>query len=153
MKDLKNLVTPFAHVSAGTMMLVGVVTYAAIIGLWVIAPNELIPSPLEVLAKFGYLVSERGLFHETITSLKLNLQATAIAGLLAMLLAYLWVYPVMRPLIGMLENWRFAGLVGIPDSLELDDFDAELGRHGQQPPGNLLGLGERHGTLARADTH
>lgn len=113
MKDLKNLVTPFANVSAGTMMLVGVITYAAIIGLWFIAPNQLIPSPLEVFGKFGYLVSERGLFHETMTSLKLNLQATAIAGTLAMLFAYLWVYPVMRPLIGMLENWRFAGLVGI----------------------------------------
>ena len=43
--------------------------------------------------------------------------------------------------------------VGIPDGFELDDFDVELRRRRLQPPGNFLGLGQRHDALARADTH
>ena len=48
---------------------------------------------------------------------------------------------------------QLAGLVGIPDGFELDDFDVELRRRRLQPPGNFLGLGQRHDALARADTH
>jgi NitT/TauT family transport system permease protein len=110
---MKSLFTPFAQVDTKTLLLVGIITYAAVIGLWIIVPNELIPSPLEVWNQFGYLVSERGLLHETWTSFKLNLEATLYAGTLAMILAYLWVIPAFRPFVGMMENWRFAGLVGI----------------------------------------
>ena len=48
---------------------------------------------------------------------------------------------------------QLAGLVGIADGLELDDLDIELGRRGGQPPRDVLGLGKRHGALARADPH
>ncbi|MEY2665055.1 MAG: hypothetical protein RLZZ480_160, partial [Candidatus Parcubacteria bacterium] len=99
--------------NTSTTLLVSLATYVAVIGVWVILPNKLLPSPLEVWQQFGYLVSERGLLHETWTSFKLNLEATLIAGTLAMILAYLWVIPAFRPLVNMFENWRFAGLVGI----------------------------------------
>ncbi len=48
---------------------------------------------------------------------------------------------------------QFAGLVGIADGLEFDDLDIEIRCCRHQPPGNLLGLGKRHGALARADPH
>ena len=108
-----NVFTPFAKINAGTMMLVGILTYVVVIGVWIIFPNKLIPSPLEVWNQFGYLVTERGLFSQTWTSFLLNPEATLIAGTLAMMLAYLWVIPAFRPLVAMFENWRFTGLVGI----------------------------------------
>jgi len=48
---------------------------------------------------------------------------------------------------------KLAGLVGIADGFELDDFDIEIGRRRRQAPRNVLGLGKRHDALARADPH
>src|SRR5438552_13070611 len=48
---------------------------------------------------------------------------------------------------------QLAGLVGIAGGFELDDLDGDIRRDQRQPPGDLLGLGERHGALARADPH
>jgi ABC-type nitrate/sulfonate/bicarbonate transport system permease component len=108
-----RLFTPFARVNTSTLIGVSIVTYVAMVSIWIALPNTLLPSPLEVWQKFGYIVTERGLFHETWTSFVLNLEATLIAGTLAMILAYCWVIPALRPFVEMCENWRFMGLTGI----------------------------------------
>jgi hypothetical protein len=48
---------------------------------------------------------------------------------------------------------ELAGLVGIACGLELDDLDVQLGCCDRQALRNILGLGERHGALARAYPH
>jgi hypothetical protein len=46
---------------------------------------------------------------------------------------------------------QFAGLLGIADGFEFYDFDLDAGRCRRKTPRNFLGLGKRHGALARAD--
>jgi NitT/TauT family transport system permease protein len=108
-----KLFTPFERVNTGTMVLVGIATYIIVIGIWIALPNTLLPSPIEVWQQFNHLVTSGGLFHETWTSFKLNLEATLIASFLAMILAYCWVIPVFRPMVALFENSRFMGLTGI----------------------------------------
>ncbi len=110
---MKQIFTPYARVSSSKMMLASVLTTAIIVGLWVFMPNKLLPSPLEVWHQFQYLVTERGLFHETWVSLKLNLEATFIAALMAMALAYIQVIPATRPFVSIFENWRYAPVIGL----------------------------------------
>ena len=46
---------------------------------------------------------------------------------------------------------QLAGLVEIARGFELDDLDLDVGNGRGQAAGNLLGLGQRHRALARAD--
>ena len=46
---------------------------------------------------------------------------------------------------------QLAGLVLIARRFELDDFDLDIGSGRGQTPGDFLGLGQRHGALARTD--
>src|SRR5258708_37344860 len=48
---------------------------------------------------------------------------------------------------------QLAGLVQIAGCFELDDLDLDTGSGRGQAPGNLLGLGQRHGALAGADPY
>jgi NitT/TauT family transport system permease protein len=111
--QVRGIITPYAPVKESTLMYVAAAMTAFLLVLWVTVPSQLMPSPGETWNAFYRLLETRGLIHELGVSLKLILQATVIASVLAMLLSYSQVVAVMRPIVAFFENWRFFSSIGL----------------------------------------
>ena len=110
--NILTLVTPFARVRASTNAFIATGTIGLFVLLWLLVPADTFPKPWEVLQRLNYLITERGLLPELMMSARLNLEALAITTVLSLSLCYLFVMPVMRPLVLILAGFRYWGLVG-----------------------------------------
>ncbi len=95
------------------MKIVVAVQVAFAIAVWWLSPWEVIPKPLEVFAALGKLWSEEGMGQELITSFLMNVQALLWTTVLSLLLSYLTVLPVVRPITAAVAKGRFLGLIGL----------------------------------------
>jgi NitT/TauT family transport system permease protein len=80
--------------------------------IWMNSPFKVLPTPLEVLQSFQILWTTQGLGQEVATSLILNIEALAIASLIALGLSYSTVLPFARPVVAALSKGRFLSLAG-----------------------------------------
>ncbi len=112
MKDGIEAFLPNRVVSRGTMRLIVIVQIVVFLIIWLNSPFKVLPQPGEVLTALRKMWMTQGLGQELITSFTLNLQALAIATLIALLLSYLTVIPFFRPLVGAISKGRFLSLVG-----------------------------------------
>ena len=80
--------------------------------VWIFSPFKVLPQPGEVFSALQNLWMTRGLGQELATSFGLNLQALAWATAISMLLSYLTVIPVFRPLVAAISKGRFLSLAG-----------------------------------------
>jgi len=103
---------PNQAVSPGVMRLIVLVEIAIAVALWWNSSFQVLPRPNEVIAALGTLWQEEGLGRELITSFHLNLEALGWTALIALLLSYLTVLGVFRPLVTALSKGRFLSLVG-----------------------------------------
>ena len=112
MKDGVEAFLPNRLVSRGTMRLIVAVQAVIFLVIWLNSPFKVLPRPGEVLTALRTLWMTQGLGQELITSFTLNLEALAIATLIALLLSYLSVIPFFRPLVGAVSKGRFLSLIG-----------------------------------------
>jgi NitT/TauT family transport system permease protein len=80
---------------------------------WAISRFDVLPTPLAVLHALPALFMQQALLANLASSLYSNLAALAWAAGLGMLLAYLSVLPVLRPLTELASKLRFLGFAGI----------------------------------------
>jgi NitT/TauT family transport system permease protein len=80
--------------------------------LWMTSPFKVLPRPEEVLAALKVMWLTQGLGQELATSFKLNVEALAWTAGISLLLSYLTVLPVFRPLVAAISKGRFLSLVG-----------------------------------------
>lgn len=124
LRPLLEVFTPYAQVGSRTMLLVAALEIGLLVLLWATSPIELLPKPHEVWQQLGYQITERGLLPELLVSMRLNLEALAIAGGVAVLLSYGYVVPFVRPIAIFVSGLRYSGTLGwsfvflvlIPDS-------------------------------------
>ena len=107
-----KLLTPNAIVDKRTMQFTVVAQMVLAILLWSVSPSKLIPKPTDVYSAFIDLW-EQGLGAELITSLFLNLQAIALATILALALSYSTVMPFFGPIVAFIGKLRFLSMVGL----------------------------------------
>lgn len=94
------------------MLLVAAIEIGLAVLFWAMSPIELLPKPHEVWQQLGYQITERGLLFELLVSMRLNLEALAIASGIAVLLAYAYILPFMRPIANFVSGLRFLGVIG-----------------------------------------
>jgi NitT/TauT family transport system permease protein len=110
--NFADIFLPNRVVSQSSMLTISVLWIVGILILWAISPVKAIPKPAEVFHEFGELWGTMGLGQDLLTSLSLNFRALLASSLICLLLSYLTVIPVFRPLIIALSKGRFLSLVG-----------------------------------------
>jgi NitT/TauT family transport system permease protein len=110
---VKEIFKPYGTPSRRAMALVGIVELALVILVWYFLTPHGIPKPTAVVQAFGYLVDKRSLLYELWVSLVLNVQALAIASVIAYALCYLRPLPFMQPIIGAESLLRYIGVAGL----------------------------------------
>jgi NitT/TauT family transport system permease protein len=112
LQGLADAFSPNRAVSAGAMRIIVSVEIVIALILWVRSPFKVLPRPLEVLHALQSLWMTQGLGQELATSFKLNLEALAWSALISLVLAYLTVLPVFRPIVAAISKGRFLSIVG-----------------------------------------
>ena len=112
LQSVANSFLPNRAVSVTTMQVIIAIEALIALLIWITSPFKVLPQPGEVLSALQRLWMTQGLGQELATSFGLNLQALAWASLISLLLAYLTVIPVFRPLVAAISKGRFLSLAG-----------------------------------------
>jgi NitT/TauT family transport system permease protein len=110
-----NLIAAFLPnrvISGGAMRIVVGVEVVVAIVLWLNSPFRVLPRPDEVAQALHNLWMTEGLGPELWTSFRTNLEALGWTALISLILSYLTVIPVFRPLVAAVSKGRFLSLVG-----------------------------------------
>lgn len=103
---------PNRVVSTTTMRIIVAVEVAVAILIWLNSPYKILPRPNEVFQALGKLWMKDGLGQELITSFFLNVEALAWSAAISLVLAYLTVLPVCRPIVVAISKGRFLSMIG-----------------------------------------
>lgn len=91
-----------------------VIAWIAIVSItWWFSPFVFLPKPAEVASALHDLWFYQDLGIELFSSLRLNIEAIAIATAISLLLAYLGTIPVFRPVVTFIGKLRFLSLAGL----------------------------------------
>jgi NitT/TauT family transport system permease protein len=112
-REVAAAFAPNRVVSPATMRIILLVQAGAALLFWWMSPLAILPNPAEVAAALRRLWFQEGLGRELITSFSLNLEALGLTLVISLLLSYLTVVPVFRPLAGAVSKGRFLGLIGL----------------------------------------
>ncbi len=111
-QDPFGVFLPNRVVSPNTLKLIIGVELAIALIIWINSPFKILPRPGEVFGALGKLWTSQGLLTELETSFTLNLEALAYSAILSLILAYLTVIPVFRPIVAALSKGRFLSMIG-----------------------------------------
>lgn len=112
-KAVARLFTPHAVVPKPHMfVMIGVQVVAALV-FWVFSPLKMIPGPMEVFGRYGFLWFEKGLGQALKTSFLTTMEALIIGAILSLILSYLTVLPFFQPIAQAFSKGRFLGLTGL----------------------------------------
>jgi len=111
-RDPFAIFLPNRVVSPATMKLIITVEAAFALLVWLMSPFKILPRPDEVFNALGKLWTKDGLGQELITSFLMNLEALSWSALISLVLAYLTVLPVFRPIVVALSKGRFLSMIG-----------------------------------------
>ena len=103
---------PNRVVSANTMKLIIGVELGIALLIWLNSPFKVLPRPAEVFQALGKLWTTQGLATDLFTSFFLNLEALAYSAAISLVLAYLTVIPIFRPIVVTLSKGRFLSMIG-----------------------------------------
>jgi NitT/TauT family transport system permease protein len=105
--------SPNRVMSRTALRLIGLGWAALALALWSSSRVEVLPTPRAVLTAFRRLWMEEGLSRELWTSFSLNLTAIGYTTAISLVLAYLTVVPILRPVGTFISKLRFLGLTGL----------------------------------------
>lgn len=107
-----NVLLPNRALSkSGLAILIAAETAVALL-VWLNSPFKVLPTPMEVLSALSNLWTTQGLGHELVTSFSLNVEALAWSTAISLVLSYLTVVPLFRPLVAAFSKGRFLSLAG-----------------------------------------
>lgn len=108
---LANAFVPYGEYKAIKFLAVSQAIF--LVGLWILAPESVLPSPTEILRAWHRMASEQGLLLELINSSKTIAVALFWSTLFACLIAYLSTAVFFKPIARWASSLRFLGLAGI----------------------------------------
>lgn len=123
---LKKLITPFEKTSKSQKTIILVVWIVLLLLFWFVGTSEkkhLFPSPSQVFDGFKGLYAE-GLVVHIFNSLSLCFLSIFLATILAMLFAYTWPIPLLKPVAEFVTKFRFLPFTGLSFYITLIIHDA-----------------------------
>jgi NitT/TauT family transport system permease protein len=111
--DWRHAFIPNSTVAPATVRVIVIVQVAFALSIWWMSPLLVLPKPPEVLHALSKLWMQQGLGRELGASFFLNLEALTASTLISLVLSYLTVLPVFRPVAAAISKGRFLGLVGL----------------------------------------
>jgi len=104
---------PNRTISRTTLQAIIAVQVVIALVIWINSPFKVLPQPSEVLSALHGLWFTQGLSRELWTSFTLNLEALGLTLVISLVLCYLTVLPVFRPIAAAVSKGRFLGLIGL----------------------------------------
>lgn len=123
---LKKLITPFEKITKSQKTIILVVWIALVLLFWFVGTSgqkHLFPSPSQVFEGFKGLYAE-GLVVHIFNSLSLCFLSIFLATILAMLFAYTWPIPLLKPVAEFVTKFRFLPFTGLSFYITLIIHDA-----------------------------
>jgi len=121
-----KLITPFEKIAKSQKTIILVVWVAILLLIWFIGTSgqkHLFPSPAQVLEGFTGLYNE-GLVVHIFNSLKLCFISIFLATTIALLFAYSWPIPLLKPVCEFVTKFRFLPFTGLSFYITLIIHDA-----------------------------
>jgi NitT/TauT family transport system permease protein len=112
LQGVLDLFQPNRAIPSAAMRVVIAIEAAIALLIWWNSPFKVLPRPDDVLRGLQQLWFQEGLGPELGTSFMLNLEALAWATGISLILSYLTVLPVFRPIVVAISKGRFLSLVG-----------------------------------------
>lgn len=109
----KKFITPNQNLSSGESSIVIFGWIALVFLMWDFTNSTLFPAPMEVFKALGDLIVNKGVFGEFLKSILLCLKAMGYAVLVSLLLCYLSVIPLFRPICTLATKFRFLPTAGL----------------------------------------
>lgn len=81
--------------------------------LWAQFKSELFPTPWMVLKAFLNLLSSRSFYNDLLVSTTLTFTGMGIASMIALIVGYTYLIPVMKPITNSIVFFRFIPLTGL----------------------------------------
>ena len=110
--SLADIFLPNRVISRTTLIIIVCFWVVGFLTMWSLSPIKAIPRPMEVIKEFSDLWYNMGLGQELLKSMELNVRALVISAVICLLLSYLTVIPLFRPLIMAFSKGRFLSMVG-----------------------------------------
>jgi NitT/TauT family transport system permease protein len=114
-----KLISPNESISSSTYTYTAIAWLLIVLLVWATSASPILPSPAEVVRAVPNLWFQEGLGEQLWVSFTLNLQAIGIMVMVSLIISYLTVVPVFRPVGTALGMGRFSGFVGLPLILTL----------------------------------
>src|SRR5215467_8456 len=111
--ELKSAFLPNRAISSTAFQILIAAQALLFLLIWWRSPWAVLPRPGEVASALASLWMTQGLAQELWTSFTSNLEALAITTVLSLVLSYLTVLPVWRPVVTAISKGRFIGLTGL----------------------------------------
>lgn len=112
---IQKLTTPFEKISKSQRTIILVLWIVVLATIWIVGTSgqkHLFPSPSQVLEGFTGLYNE-GLVEHIFNSLKLCFLSIFLATMIAMLFAYSWPIPLLKPVAEFVTKLRFLPFTGL----------------------------------------
>jgi ABC-type nitrate/sulfonate/bicarbonate transport system permease component len=112
---MNKLLLPFEKLPKSTMLYLSLGWVVLLLGLWFftsLGEKHLFPSPNQVLIGFKELFNE-GLVVHIFSSLKLCFISIFLACIIAMLFAYTWPIPLLKPVAEFITKLRYLPFTGL----------------------------------------
>ncbi len=108
-----ELFTPNGSVGGGIRQRIAGCWLVVVVLTWVFYPSPFLPKPTQVLVAVHDLWFYQDLALELMASVRLNLEAIALATVVSLLLAYASTLAALRPVVNVIGKLRFLSLVGL----------------------------------------
>ena len=112
-KSIKHLVQPLHILESKLLSLVIGAWVIVIIGLWQLTANGLIPTPLIVLNSLGRILTGKEFYDNLFASLALSFKGMGISLVIAVVVSYLSLIPLFRPLTNFVIKCRYLTITGL----------------------------------------
>lgn len=111
----QQTIVPFGKTARWTTVVLACMTAVLLILFWQIGTSGggLIPGPGPVLQRLGALVQSKDFLSNLFSSIGLTIKAMLIAIVIALLIGYLSVIPVFRPLARFVVKCRYLTITGL----------------------------------------
>ena len=113
MKLLRSLIEPFANLPKTAVW--GLLAAEAIIALiaWELSGEGLIPGPAAIISSFFKVIGSAAFMENFLASLFLTFKGMGISIVIALVIAYLSLVPLFKPLADLVVRLRYRTLTGL----------------------------------------
>lgn len=107
------MVTPNEKLPISTMRLIIISQVILFFVYWFSIGFKSIPNPIEIVEAIKYMQSKYNLTYHFITSIIFCLKAIFFATLISIVISYLSLMPVFKPVVKLITKFRFLGVLGL----------------------------------------